>query len=100
MTIYSRFGSEVTLERLAILEDIERLDGRKPDAHDRRRIQDECYIVVRRVADGRRILADVAYLRADGGLSEIESAILRHGRRADRPGGEQEATEEDIEDEV
>ena len=70
MTIYGRFGDEVTIVRRGELADVEALDHRKPDDQDRRLAEAGSYVVVRR-SDGEEILYHIAYLRADGGAAEI-----------------------------
>lgn len=73
--IHGRFGDEVTIVRLARLEDVRALDCRKPDAADREALSLGAYVVTRSASDGQLRLAHIAYLRADGGLGEIEAAI-------------------------
>lgn len=74
MTIYGRFGDPVTITRLAVLEDIQRLDGRKPDKTDRRALELGSYVIIRQ-DDQKEILASLGYLRADGGLKELMEAV-------------------------
>lgn len=73
--IYGRWGSEVTIVRVGTESDVRDLDNRKPDAHDRQRIADGCYLVTKSADDGRERLHDVAYLRADDGIREIMDAV-------------------------
>ena len=75
MTIYGRWGGETRIVRKAVLADVKRLENRKPDAHDRRRVADGCYLVTTSVDGSHEVLQDVAYMRADGGLSEIMEAV-------------------------
>lgn len=83
MAIYGQFHSEefpnvVTIERMAKLEDIKRLDGRKPDKVDREAIKLGSYVVIKE-GDGRNAgeerLYHIGRLRADGGWTEISLAI-------------------------
>ena len=76
--IYGRFGDEVKILRTAVLADVERLDGRKPDKHDRDAIKGGCYVVVKSAnhrEDQKERLYAQAFLRADGGSREIGEAI-------------------------
>lgn len=70
MTIYGRSGEPVTIVRWGTLEDVQKLDGRKPDKTDREAIAHDSYLVVR-FADGKEQLYHQAYLRADGAAQEI-----------------------------
>lgn len=81
--IYGRFHSEefpniLTIERMAVLDDVKRLDGRKPDKIDRKAIELGSYVVVRE-QDGRNAgqesLYHIGYLKADNGWTEISAAI-------------------------
>jgi hypothetical protein len=73
--IYGRFGDTVTVERYATIADVKRLDGRKPDKQDRQMIENNAYVIVTSVDDGKERLYAIAFLRADGGLSEIMQAL-------------------------
>lgn len=73
--IYGRFGDKVTIVRPAVLEDVERLECRKPDQQDRDALEMGCYVVVRSEDDGQERLYNQAFLRADGGSREIAEAI-------------------------
>jgi hypothetical protein len=73
MAIYGRTGNAVTVVRRAVLEDVKRLDGRKPDKQDREALANDCYIIVK--SFGKERLYHIAYLRADGGAKEIDEAI-------------------------
>lgn len=78
MAIYGRFGNPVTIQRLAKLEDVKELDGRKHDKHDRDRLALDCYVVVSDEdpeALRRLRLYDIVYLRADDGSKEISAVI-------------------------
>lgn len=75
--IYGRFGQVVTIKRVAILADVQRLDGRKPDKHDRSNFANGSYVVVE--DGGKERLYHQAFLRADGGAREIASAIRAAG---------------------
>ena len=72
--IYGRFGDPVTIKRVATLEDVKLLDGRKPDKQDRDAIEKGSYVVVAE-DDGAERLYHLAYLRADDGSREITAAI-------------------------
>lgn len=72
--IYGRFGDAVTIVRVGTLEDVTKLDGRKPDKHDRENVKNGGYVVVR-FADGTEQLYHQAFLRADEGQQEISRAI-------------------------
>lgn len=78
MAIYGRFGVEVRIKRRAVIEDVKRCDNRKPDKQDREAIAAGSYWIVDFVGtkgrDGRDRLYHLAYLRADGGISEIDEA--------------------------
>lgn len=89
--IYGRVGRRVIIQRLAKLEDVQPLDGRKPDKQDRERIKINCLVVVTDTmlqeetgGDALR-LYDIAFLRADDGAREIGAVIdacLKNGGRA------------------
>jgi hypothetical protein len=72
--IYGRTGDPVTIKRLAVLDDVKRLDGRRPDKQDRAAIENGSYVVVVQ-ADGKERLYHQAFLRADDGGREIGRAI-------------------------
>ncbi len=83
MTIYGRFHSKefpnvVTVERMGTLEDVKKLDKRKPDKIDKKAVELGSYVVVKE-RDGRNAgnerLYHVGYLKADGGWAEISDAI-------------------------
>ena len=74
MAIYGRFGDRVEIVRSALLGDIERLEGRKPDQQDRDAYQAGSYVVVRQ-DDGRERVYHQAFMRADGGSLEITKAL-------------------------
>lgn len=71
--IYGRFGEVVTIKRVGSLEDVQKLEGRKPDKQDREFVASMSYVVVD--DDGKERLYHRAFLRADGGSSEIAEAI-------------------------
>lgn len=75
MTIYGRFGDKLTIVRHAVLSDVERLTARPPDLQDRNAIEQGFYVVIAYAADGQEDLYSMAFLRAEGGLREIEEAI-------------------------
>jgi hypothetical protein len=72
--IYGRFGDVVTIVRVGTLEDVSKLDGRKPDKQDRENVKNGGYVVVR-FDDGSEQLCHQAFLRADEGQREISRAI-------------------------
>jgi hypothetical protein len=72
--IYGRCGQPVTIVRRAVLADVQKLDGRKPDSLDRRAIRNKSYVVVD--DGGKERLYALCYLRADGGSLEIADAII------------------------
>lgn len=72
--IYGKFGDPLTIVRSAILEDVKRLADRKPDQQDRDALANGSYVVVR-FDDGAERVYHQAFLRADGGIKEIEEAI-------------------------
>ena len=74
MAIYGRTGDKVTIKRHAVLADVKKLDGRKPDKQDRDALANGSYIVVER-SDGKEQLYHQAFLRADDGSREITRAI-------------------------
>ena len=76
--IYSRFGDPVTIVRGGTLDDVRRLDGRKPDKQDRLAIESGSYVVVR-FGDGKERLYHQCYLRADDGSREIAAALRELG---------------------
>lgn len=73
--IYTRFGSVVNLTRLAVLEDVKKLDLRKPDKFDRDSIDMGAYYVgtIEGLPDER--LFSHAFLKADGGSLEISKFV-------------------------
>ncbi len=71
--IYGRCGQPVVIKRRAVLADVKRLDGRRPDARDKVAIADGSYVVA--VDDGAERLYHQAFLRADRGSVEISEAI-------------------------
>lgn len=81
--IYGHSG-RVTIQRLAVLDDVKTLEGRKPDKIDREALRNNSYVVVSD-EDGKLRLYHQAYLRADGGSREISAVIeacLKNGGRA------------------
>jgi len=81
--IYGRWGDEVRIVRMGTLEDVRILDKRKPDAQDRKMVEQGSYVVVEYMKPGsiagmdnpKHALYHLAYLRADEGLKEIMEAI-------------------------
>lgn len=73
--IYGRFGDELTLVRRGTLADVQNLDGRTPDDRDRQNIEHGVYVVARANDNGKEYLYHLAYLRADDGIAEIETAL-------------------------
>lgn len=72
--IYGRTGNKVTIQRMAKLEDVKALEGRKPDKQDREAIANESYVVVSD-DDGKLRLYHLAFLRADNGAVEIGAVV-------------------------
>lgn len=77
--IYGRWGGEVEIVREGTLDDVRTLDRRRPDKQDRSAIAHGSYVVIRHADDGREALAHLAYLRASGGLAEIQNAMAAVG---------------------
>lgn len=75
--IYGRFGEELEVVRLAVLDDVRALDGRKADKQDREAIANGSYVVCRDVESGEERLFHLAFMRADDGFREITQAIER-----------------------
>jgi hypothetical protein len=84
MAIYDRFGFAVKILRLAQPQDFRKLEGRKPDKKDAEAMKLEAVVIVTDVAspNGKpmpgpepEVLIHIAFLRADGGLGEIQDAI-------------------------
>jgi hypothetical protein len=73
--IYGRFGDTLTLVRRAVLADVKALDGRSPDAKDLQNLAHGTYVVARAEDNGKEYLYHLAYLHADNGLAEIETAL-------------------------
>jgi hypothetical protein len=74
--VYGRFGNPVEVLRYGTLDDVRQLDGRKPDARDKKSVEARSYVVVRDIeAPFQMTLAHIAYLRADDGLNEIMAAV-------------------------
>ncbi len=74
MAIYGRFGDKVKIVRIGTLEDVKKLDGRKPDKQDREAVKTGSYVVVEQ-DDGRKRLYHLAYIRADNGAREVSDVI-------------------------
>lgn len=83
MAIHGRFWAAdypnlLTIERMAVLDDVKRLDGRKPDKVDREAIKLGSYVVCKALDGsraGREELYHIGYLKADDGWPEIHAAI-------------------------
>lgn len=81
--IYGRFHCDefpniVTILRIGTLDDVMRLDGRKPDKIDKQAVGLGSYVVVREkdgLGAGKERLYHIGYLRADNGWNEISNAI-------------------------
>ena len=78
MSIYNRFGEEVTIVRMGTLKDVESLDGRKADSDDRIAVKNGSYVVVK-TSDGKLQLMHQAYMRATEGSVEISKALRALG---------------------
>jgi len=75
--IYGRFGQPVRIVRMGTLDDVRKLDGRRPDKHDKQNVDAGGYVVcvdLDTPGDGEK-LYHLAYLRADGALPEIMDAV-------------------------
>ena len=83
MAIHGRFWADdfpnlLTIERMAVIEDVKRLDKRRPDKVDREAIKLGSYVVVKShdgTRAGQEELYHIGYLKADGGWTEIHEAI-------------------------
>lgn len=84
MAIYDRFGFAVKILRLAQPQDFRKIERRKPDKRDFEAMNLEAVVIVTDVAspNGKTMpgpepenLIHIAFLRADGGLGEIQDAI-------------------------
>jgi hypothetical protein len=93
MSLYTRFGDRVELVRLAVADDVRKLENRKPDKEDRARSVDGWRAIAKYCGGpnrgtrnpetngcgdenvGKSILVDAAFLRADEGWSEISAAF-------------------------
>lgn len=71
--IYGRCGQPVTIKRIAVLADVQKLDGRKPDKRDREALENGSYVVVDDA--GKERLYHQCFLRADDGAREIGKVI-------------------------
>ena len=72
--IYGQFGNPVVIQRIAKLEDIKALDGRKPDKQDRLALENDSYVVVSD-EKGKLRLYHQGNLRADAGSVEISAVV-------------------------
>ena len=81
MTIYTRhFGLPVKLTRPITTErEVERIEGRDADEHDRRRLSYGMYAAGKIEGDDTERMFDLGMLRADGGISEINTAARAVG---------------------
>ncbi len=80
MAIYSRWGSIINPVRMATEADVKTLDKRKPDKHDRERIRLGMFVVATSADEKKNVdfverIHEVAWLRADGGIHEIDEAL-------------------------
>lgn len=83
MAIHGRFWAHdypnlMSIERIAVIEDVKRLDKRKPDKVDREAIRLGSYVVCKALDGsraGREELYHIGYLKAEGGWPEIHAAI-------------------------
>lgn len=75
MAIYGRFGDTITIVRAAVIGDVKTYENRRPDSRDYERVEQGGYFIVRSEDDGKERLYDLAYMRADDGLTEIVRAI-------------------------
>jgi hypothetical protein len=84
--IYGRVGQRVVIQRLGTLDDVRKLDKRKPDKLDREAVKMNAYVVVSEVEYGDKLrLYHIAFLRADNGSREIGAVVdacIANGGRA------------------
>lgn len=73
--IYGRGGIPVTIKRRAVLDDVRKLEGRRPDKQDREALEQGSYFVVDFGYGQEERLYHLAFLRADDGFREISAAI-------------------------
>lgn len=73
--IYSRFGSVITLKRLATIEDVKTFENRRADKQDKERTAEHCRFIATFADDGKDRLVDVSFLHADDGIREIATAV-------------------------
>jgi hypothetical protein len=73
--IYGRAGTQVVIQRIAVLADVKALDLRKPDKQDRDAIANGSYVVVTDIANDKLRLYHLAFLRADNGSAEITAVL-------------------------
>ena len=74
--VYGRFGGEITHLRLAMEEDIRRIDKHEPDTDDKEAIERGSYVVAT-YDDGFVQVVHLAYLRADNGAVEIQELLAK-----------------------
>lgn len=79
MSIYGRWGDQVTILRLATVEDVYRSEGRGSDLADRVAVSQDAYLLVRHDDDGSESVTARCYLRADGGGAEIDAELAKVG---------------------
>lgn len=78
MTIVSRWGGDIVLEREATLKDIRPLDHRKADKQDAERISyGMLWVGYLTTSPSEKRIFDLAFLRADGGWAEIDDERRR-----------------------
>lgn len=63
----------LTIVRMGTLDDVKKLDKRRPDKIDKQAVELGSYVVV--IQNGKERLYHIGYLRADGGWPEISAAI-------------------------
>jgi len=78
VAIYGRWGSVVTIVREGTLEDVRKLDQRKPDKQDKQAQEAGSYVVVR-FEDGMEQLYHLGFLRADDGFAEVVRGMRAAG---------------------
>jgi len=80
MAIYDRWGTGLKILNVATADDVERLEKRKLDAYDRTALRERTYVVARdenALGSHTDRIFHLMYLRADGGLAEIQDEIAR-----------------------
>jgi hypothetical protein len=75
--IFGRWGQPVEIVRPAVLRDIRKFDGRRPNGKDRAALRNGSYVIVREREGEIERLYHQCYLRATDGSREITAAIKK-----------------------